>query len=918
MYEWTKGWFSSTNADESKSQTPSVFGFLSDLSERTFPYGSIVFERLGLNEWVEIDHVILSILLLWFTAKLCFAIIRSYGTYKVIISQLVCVLSIAFICLSFMRLLISKQNGYSIFGGKLENPTMGSLAVALMVTEVSMDGIKHRRLIFDTIKKISGLSAVWILIWAIFISQPLDLQRQGFTPLLSVLPMTGILLAIYKHFSSAEEEPITAADTTDEENTSSEGDDGENVDEKCICHFLTWTPPKIGTILSRLFRWMGTLLSIRYMNIVISVGSLCAMVYCFWYITEEYKVFALLFIYVGFPILLTNAIKRNILSEDTARLLSETSYLGANVLYYILFREHVHVRSVKIKDYMEVFKDSKDRFPEILSNLFNTSISMSSSFVWIVCKFVQKCPHGIQKVVSLGVSWVTNFIVILYGSSTNLLCAILDYLGMELSVEIAILLACCVLFLIFFWKASSGNIQEIFLRMISGLSILFTAGCLIRFSIGLMEGNSLFHEKMRIPFLGIVGVGLMVLEAIINGIKKEIYGYGVSDLPADDRCALVLDSVRTFIRHGKVIIFAWATFISLPSDQKTSEYTSLLSLFPLIELIKAMNDYFAPEVEEPTMTGDAIDRNVLGLDWKCLFYGAISLGSIITLTYLFFYLTQDNHVYALPLVDKGIPILITKAKGRQSLTDNNGHLISEAVCLSGSLLYYYLFREHIKVGQRTGSGSAAKNGADAGQGHEIPFITSPSSLEDSLNIKIPESGSCTIMKKDGKWMCKEEDDAKQVVSETGKCTLVQKDNKWVCKEGGDFPIKIEDILPKLNFPEKEACILMKRGGEWMCKEEEEVLTNTKLGKVNPSKFLEWAEFDAPDGGTCIPMRKGGTWKCKEETDSKNERTEPPPSDESGWIPILRDTGSVAGPLGLLMSIWMMINNRDINIYYDVL
>ena len=58
----------------------------------------------------------------------------------------------------------------------------------------------------------------------------------------------------------------------------------------------------------------------------------------------------------------------------------------------------------------------------------------------------------------------------------------------------------------------------------------------------------MFHEQLMIPSLGIVGVGLMVLEAVVNGIKKEIYGYGVSDLPADDRCALVLDSIRTFIR----------------------------------------------------------------------------------------------------------------------------------------------------------------------------------------------------------------------------------------------------------------------------------------------------------------------------------------------------------------------------------
>ena len=158
MVEWTLDWLSSPSAAApSSSQQSYIPVILSDFYQYIIIYANDVFELLGMNKLWKVDH---TILIIWFLINLSYALIRRIGTYKRIISQLAYRLSIAFIYLTFMRLSVSVRKGDLLFGEKLTNPTMGTLAVGLKFFEVIMDGIKHRRLIFDTIKKIIGLLAV--------------------------------------------------------------------------------------------------------------------------------------------------------------------------------------------------------------------------------------------------------------------------------------------------------------------------------------------------------------------------------------------------------------------------------------------------------------------------------------------------------------------------------------------------------------------------------------------------------------------------------------------------------------------------------------------------------------------------------------------------------------------------------------
>merc|ERR1712020_775346 len=98
----------------------------------------------------------------------------------------------------------------------------------------------------------------------------------------------------------------------------------------------------------------------------------------------------------------------------------------------------------------------------------------------------------------------------------------------------------------------------------------------------------------------------MMFGSNIDGIKKEIYGYGANDSPTDEKCALVFDSIKKFIALEAVIFLSIATF-GLPSlDVGSEDYNAipLLSAFPILGLIRLMNTYFAPEAVAAQVSPD--------------------------------------------------------------------------------------------------------------------------------------------------------------------------------------------------------------------------------------------------------------------------------------------------------------------------
>ena len=76
---------------------------------------------------------------------------------------------------------------------------------------------------------------------------------------------------------------------------------------------------------------------------------------------------------------------------------------------------------------------------------------------------------------------------------------------------------------------------------------------------------------------------------------------------------------------------------------------------------------------------------------------ATCLGTKVTLTYCFWHLTEDPAIFAFPIIDLAIPFLVSKAKGREWLNDNSGHIISEAASLVASCTHYYVFRTYSAV-----------------------------------------------------------------------------------------------------------------------------------------------------------------------------------------------------------------------------
>jgi len=391
-----------------------------------------------------------------------------------------------------------------------------------------------------------------------------------------------------------------------------------------------------------------------------------------------------------------------------------------------------------------------------------------------------------------------------YVASLTELLALKEWWGTEHTVML-IWLALC---LPAFWKRSSGNYTDILLQLVSGLSGLMIFGSFVQLATGMQSGG-VFGGKFSMPTLALLGVVVMMFGANLEGIKKEIYGYGVNDVPSDEKCALVFDSIKKFIGIETVIFFSIATF-GLPSLEGLGaegyNYTPWLSIFPVCGMVTAMNTYFTPKkvvaevapdsngtpaqpkdveekvadvpevaeekveeekkepeaepeavkeaeggdestekaeekVEEKVETGPSIIckaitqvkglltcvqnvvvsiigkitsiigcivgkitsltscvlNPILGLPWNCILSTVICFGTKVTLTYSLWHLTEDLAVFAFPVIDVVVPALVAKAKEKELLTDNTGHIVSESASLVAGCTHYYLFRTYSTV-----------------------------------------------------------------------------------------------------------------------------------------------------------------------------------------------------------------------------
>ena len=488
------------------------------------------------------------------------------------------------------------------------------------------------------------------------------------------------------------------------------------------------------------------------------------------------------------------------------------------------------------------------------------------------------------------------------------LWAIAESIGLTelLSInEYTILAACCCFILPLFWKRSSGNYQELLLQCTTGISVLAMAGCFIRLVIGIHGEYIVFDGKLKNHPLGMITVGLMAMEAIIDCLRKEVCGYGLNVLPKNERSASVFHSVKTFINHLTKISLTWATFSSLPSESSHLNPMLLLSIFPILGALQIICSHLVtggherPMLEadvnrkvEPTQDKCTVwflfrtvqrvmsiigklTRLVTGLPWR---YIIIDMGSIFTLLYCLAYLTEDFKVLTFPFVDIVLPKSISICKDRKWLSDNNGHLISETALVSVSLIYYHLFREHIKLKSNKGDAEtnhfspndyliskplkmefecpsagicSATMENDKWTCKHMTSLTKPLNLFTSENtippllphdLDCPTTGAYIVMIEDGKWVCKEQAEVIPNIKlpKEDNCTLIIQDGHLACKPA-------TELLPKFNQKGKGACaVMMNNDGQWACKSDAELLP----------------KFDYPRQGMCTVIMEDGAWRCK--------------------------------------------------------
>merc|ERR1712051_785305 len=127
------------------------------------------------------------------------------------------------------------------------------------------------------------------------------------------------------------------------------------------------------------------------------------------------------------------------------------------------------------------------------------------------------------------------------------------------------------------------------------------------------------------------------------------------------------------------------------------------------------------------------------------------MGSIFTLLYCLAYLTEDFKVLTFPFVDIVLPKSISICKDRKWLSDNHGHLISETALVTVSLIYYHLFREHIKL--KSNKGNAETNHFSPNEypiSKPLNTFTSANTLPPLLphDLDCPTTGAYMVMIED--------------------------------------------------------------------------------------------------------------------------------------------------------------------------
>lgn len=441
-----------------------------------------------------------------------------------------------------------------------------------------------------------------------------------------------------------------------------------------------------------------------------------------------------------------------------------------------------------------VAEDDSTDYLGIVTGLCASVIALAQGIPMTVIALVTSC------------GLISYEFIMTYAIIAGELVGIKEWWGTEHTV-LFIWLALCVPA---FCKRSSGNCQEMLLQLVSGLSALLIFGCFLQLANGL-QGGEVFGGKLQMPTMALLAVTVAMFGANMDGIKKEIYGYGVSDVPADERCALVFDSIKKFIGFEAAIFLIMATLGLPPLNVEGENCIAWLAAIPIIGMLLEMNSYFAPEVEEIIVAEVATDLNglppqpqeeegkdaeeekgddegteegteteekneaddkieegvelikegvkekvekieaeikeaiqekidaepekaaiiskicdkvkgvvgcvknlilavvgkvtsiiscilghVLALPWNCIINTSICLGTQGALLHCRWLLTEDCVVLAFPIIDLVLPYLISKAKGRQWLTDNAGHLLSESAALVAGLTQYYLFRTYIQ------------------------------------------------------------------------------------------------------------------------------------------------------------------------------------------------------------------------------
>ena len=791
------------------------------------------------------------------------------------------VLSFLISLLSLMRvsICVEKQSSTRIFNGRLKIPELAVFSLGLIMLELSLNSliiglfgyhqIKKRATKYawmNCVKNIIGYLSSITLNWSTFLSITELAQNSHKAALLSIFPLIGILRTAVRLISKIF---VTKEESTWD--TQQKSWDTNNVRMRSVIEDLCN-------------------IRVIYYLYILYAGSISTLTYSLWSLTDDKAVLSILFLDLIWPFIVSQVDRRLHLSDKNECLLSNVASLGKSGLFYRLVCTHLPIKDIRAKDYSIVIRKARIKFPENVRLLMKTLSQAIKSFMFFCSGPIKRGAQNITFYIQNGSSYMSESGSRIISDMTSFLQHGVDHVKAWWELEYTVLVV-LVVFSLIIYKRRPGNLRQMILQIIPGLSVLLATGCQMHLSSGLVNGEMIFQGRLSSPSLGVLGTGLLILHAVIETIQKEIYGYGVTNFPMDERCSTVLNAMKIFIKYEIIVIFTWATFITFPIDLKTMNLKTLaLSVFPIIGLLRAMNEYFTSDIEEKTANsidkvtnedkqgvkttsknGNLVSQKVqrpkhrsnivylclIQLHWDRINKFVIRVGSTFAIAYTFWYLTNDAKVITIPLVDDLIPYSVSIARERNSITDNTAHLLFEVARLSGGLFYYYLFREYShgnpqpiknisnelvnETESRTESGLEFIEIDFPNEGACIPVKREGKivckEVEEVLNIPLNED--CVPMHKNGEWSCREEDVPPE--PETGICTIVIRNGRLECKEGGDVKIPSEQILNAFDNPKNENCVMMKKDGKWICKQEQSVsLTETKpqVGPGNHQKTYQ--------------------------------------------------------------------------------